>query len=368
MENNRKARVIAFYLPQFHQIPENDEWWGDGFTDWTSVKNAIPLYKGHEQPKIPAELGYYNLLEANARDKQAELAKAAGIEGFCYWHYWFGDGKCLLEKPFDAVLTSGKPNFPFCLGWANESWNAKVWGEKGKSDRLLVEQKYPGEADNLNHFYNCLSAFKDSRYIKIDEKPVFLIYKPMALPQQKEFIKMWNELALENGLKGIFFIGHTHKSIEIAPILSIGFDAINIVRTGEWLHNKKFLYKNIYSLIRYKLLNKPYIISYKKIIKLFTKPEDSNIKVYPTIIPNWDHTPRSGKRGYLYHGSTPELFKKHIETVFASVKNKPLDKQIVFLKSWNEWGEGNYMEPDSKFGRAYINTLNNALKNFNNKF
>ena len=365
---NKNLRIIAFYLPQFHPIPENDRWWGDGFTDWNNVKNAVPLFKGHEQPKVPTELGYYNLLESDIFKKQVELAKASGIEGFCYWHYWFGNGKRLLEKPFDAILTSGEPDFPFCLGWANESWKAKVWGAKGKTDKVLIEQKYPGKSDIIGHFYICLSGFKDSRYIKIDEKPVFLIYKPIALSEQKEFIETWNELAQKEGLKGIFFIGHTHQTNEIEPILSMGFDSVNIVRVGEWLHNKKFLYKNIYSLIRYKLFNKPYIITYKKIIELFTKPEDSQLNVYPTIIPNWDHTPRSGKRGYLYHGSTPNLFKKHVEKVFESVKNKPLDKRVIFLKSWNEWGEGNYMEPDNKFGRGYIDALKDAVVNFNNDY
>lgn len=364
MKNN--VRVIAFYLPQFHQIPENDEWWGEGFTDWVSVKNAHPLYHGHEQPKIPTELGYYNLLDSNVRDAQVKMAKESGIEGFCYWHYWFGDGKRLLEKPLDEILASGKPDFPFCLGWANESWKAKVWGEKGKSDRILIEQKYPSTSDIKAHFYNCLPSFVDSRYIKIEDKPVFLIYKPLLLPAQQDFVRIWNDLAVQEGLKGIFFIGHTHQSEEIDPILEKGFNAINIVRTGEWRQNRKFLIQNIGSLIRYKFFNKPYVIDYKKIIELFTKPEDANLNVFPSIIPNWDHTPRSGKRGYLFHGSTPELFKKHVETVLSSISQKPNDKQIIFLKSWNEWGEGNYMEPDAKFGRSYITTLKKSLSEFNN--
>ncbi len=360
-------RIIAYYLPQFHVINENNEWWGDGFTEWTSVKNALPLYKGHEQPKVPGDLGYYNLLEPDVRKSQADLAKDNGIEGFCYWHYWFGNGKRLLEKPINAVLESGEPNFPFCFGWANESWKAKVWGEKGKSDKLLIEQKYPGKKDVIDHFYANLAAFKDSRYIRVEGKPIFLIYKPLALPKQQQFIAVWQELALKEDLKGIFFVGHANRSDEIQDMLDLGFNAVNIVRNGEWLHNKRFLYRNILSLIQYKLLNKPYIIAYKKIIKLFTKPEDSRLNIYPTLIPNWDHTPRSAKKGYLYHGSTPELFKEHINTVLESVKNKPLEHQIIFLKSWNEWGEGNYIEPDSKYGKSYLNTLKSALANFSIK-
>ena len=172
-----KARVIAFYLPQFHPIPENDKWWGKGFTEWTNVGKAKSFFKGHYQPRIPADLGYYDLRVSETRKAQADMAKEYGVEGFCYWHYWFGNGKRLLERPFEEVLKSSKPDFPFCLGWANESWKAKVWDfNSTKRDRTLIEQLYPGDQDYKDHFYELLDAFKDNRYMRKNNKPICGIY------------------------------------------------------------------------------------------------------------------------------------------------------------------------------------------------
>jgi lipopolysaccharide biosynthesis protein len=168
-----KTRLIAFYLPQFHPIPENDAWWGPGFTEWTNVGRAKPLFRNHYQPKVPRDLGYYDLRVEETRIKQAEMAKRAGIEGFCYWHYWFGNGKRLLERPFNEVLETGNPDFPFCLGWANHSWSSKIWSPTGSKNTPLIEQTYPGEDDIIAHFNANLEAFKDNRYIKINNKPVF---------------------------------------------------------------------------------------------------------------------------------------------------------------------------------------------------
>ena len=173
-----KPRVIAFYLPQFYPFPENDEWWGKGFTEWTSVGKAKPLYRGHYQPKIPADLGYYDLRVASVREEQAKLAKEAGIEGFLYWHYWFGNGKRLMWEVFDEVLKTGNPDFPFCLGWANHSWYAKNWNKSATkgADKLLIEQRYYGEKDYRMHFDYVINAFKDPRYLKEDGKPIFYIF------------------------------------------------------------------------------------------------------------------------------------------------------------------------------------------------
>ena len=187
---SKKARLIALYLPQFHTIPENDKWWGEGFTEWTNVKRAKPSFEGHYQPRIPGELGYYNLLDADIKEKQAQLAREAGIEGFCYYHYWFGNGKQLLEKPFQQVIESGKPDFPFCLCWANHTWSNKTW-EKSSSlvkESILMEQQYGGIEDYTEHFYSLLNAFKDSRYIKIDGRLVFMIYDTMGFKDIKTFI------------------------------------------------------------------------------------------------------------------------------------------------------------------------------------
>lgn len=358
-------RVIAYYLPQFHEIPENNEWWGHGFTEWHSVKKAKPLYIGHDQPKVPGELGYYDLNDFAVRERQAELAENAGIEAFCYWHYWFGNGKQLLEMPFNKVLSSNKPNFKFCLGWANESWKAKVWSNtKGNEDKLLIEQKYPGEEDIKQHFFHLLEAFKDERYLKIDGKPLFVIYRPQQIPDSKRFIKIWNDLALENGLEGIYFVGHSQYSPEVNNILKLGYDAVNVVRLGDCRRSKKLILLHLRNLILYTLKRKPFIYKYRSAISELKGRENKRLEVFPSIIPNWDHTPRSGIHGFVLQDSTPEYFLKHVKQVFDSISHKPKEKQIVFLKSWNEWGEGNYIEPDSKYGYEYLNIIQKLLAQF----
>lgn len=217
-----KARVIAFYLPQYYPVKENDDMWGKGFTEWRNVANAKPLFRNHYQPQIPSDLGFYDLRIPQVREEQAQLAEAAGIEGFCYWHYWFGNGRRILEMPFNEVLSSGKPNFPFCLGWANHSWTNKTWQklDRFQKDITFIEQQYLGENDYRAHFYTVLPAFKDQRYITVDGKPLFLIYAADRLPNAKQFIILWNKLAKENGLKGIHFVARTTSTGSLNPKIS----------------------------------------------------------------------------------------------------------------------------------------------------
>jgi len=355
-------RIIAYYLPQYHEIPENNEWWDKGFTEWTNVKIANPLFKGHNQPKVPGILGYYDLNDSAIREKQADLAKYAGIEAFCYWHYWFGNGKQLLEMPFNEVLSSNKPNFKFCLGWANESWKAKVWSNpSGNDDKILIEQKYPGEVDIKQHFFYLLKAFKDERYVKIDGKPLFVIYRPDLLPEAHNFITIWNNLAKENGLEGIFFVGHTLYSTDVKDILKLGFDAVNVVRLGDCRRSKKLILLNIVNLVLYALNKKPLVYNFKDAISELQGKENKRLEVFPSIIPRWDNTPRSGIHGFVLHNSTPNFFLKHLKQVIKSISHKPKEKQIIFLKSWNEWGEGNYIEPDKKFGDEYLKILRSQI-------
>ena len=218
-DNDIKARVIALYLPQFHPIPENNKWWMEGFTEWTNVGKALPLFPGHYQPKVPADLGYYDLRVAETRKAQADLAREYGIEGFCYWHYWFGNGKRLLERPFNEVLSSGEPDFPFCLAWANESWRGFYHGLKTKE--TLIDQLYPGMADYTAHFETVLPALVDKRYITVDGKPLFMIYHPFDHPEMKEFIALWQQLAIRNGLKGVYFVAQTYTYGERKELLDI---------------------------------------------------------------------------------------------------------------------------------------------------
>jgi hypothetical protein len=225
--NDRSTRLIAFYLPQFHPVPENDAWWGKGFTEWTNVTKARPLFRGHYQPRLPADLGYYDLRVPEVREAQAELARNNGIEGFCYYHYWFA-GKRILERPFQEVVSSGKPDFPFCLCWANQTWTG-IW--HGAPGRVLVEQTYPGAQDNREHFMAVCSAFLDSRYLQIDSRPIFVIYKPLEFLEVSRFIKQWQELAIEIGLPGLHFIAHLEYHETDWDFRSRGFSSCVVAGT-----------------------------------------------------------------------------------------------------------------------------------------
>ena len=383
MKSN-KARVIAFYLPQFHPIPENDQWWGKGFTEWTNVAKAKPLFRGHYQPRIPADLGFYDLRLPEVREQQAELAREAGIEGFCYWHYWFGNGKMLLEKPFQEVLHSGKPDFPFCLGWANHSWKTGTWTRNG-SDQMIAEQQYLGESDYTMHFNHVLPAFKDPRYITVDGKPLFVIFDPYGLPM--DFILTWRKLATENGLPGVHFVGYTFNSLgrplynaqgeqvtrgyfntdEVQKYYNyltqeLHFDAVIPIGT----YRAEILTKNRYWFALQRKLSTAWNINFKalyqydKVMRHYYAPEDSSENVYPSLLPQWDRSPRSGMNG-IYINSTPEKFEKTLKEALKLIENKQTEHKILFLKSWNEWAEGNYVEPDLKYGHGYLDVLRRQL-------
>ena len=381
-----KPKVIAFYLPQYHPIPENDQWWGKGFTEWTNVGKAKPLFKGHYQPKVPADLGYYDLRMPEVREAQAELAKEAGIEGFCYWHYWFGNGKKILDYPFNEVLKSGKPDFPFCLGWANHDWTNKTWEGVSKKikEQTLLKMKY-NTIEYEKHFYDILPALKDKRYLTIDNKPIFLVFRPLDIPYPKEFIDFWQKLAKKNGLNGIFFIGIQHnmlpsertiknfftkkapdKSKELYDqIINAGFDAVN----SRGYNRADYFTISFWKMLKNKLsvffFNKKLlsICEQKHINKYLYVDEDKRNDVFPTLIPNWDRTPRSGRMARIYHHSTPKVFDEQISFVKNLIKNKQDDRKILFLMSWNEWGEGNYVEPDLKYGKMYLNVLKKHFTN-----
>ncbi|WP_159730172.1 glycoside hydrolase family 99-like domain-containing protein [Sphingobacterium sp. 18053] len=345
-----KIRLIASYLPQFYPTKENNEWWGPGFTEWTNVGKAEKLFKDHYQPRIPADLGYYDLRLVETRVEQAKMAQEYGIEGFCYWHYWFGNGKRILDRVFDEVLKTGCPDFPFCLGWANETWSG-VW--HGAKNKILLEQTYPGKADYKMHFEEMLPAFQDSRYIRVDDKPLFMIYKPELIPDAAEFISYWRELAAEAGLGDFYFVGQTIEIEKKSLILEMGFDAINVVRLYDYRRKEVNILSKGYS----KLFGSLNVYDYEVASRNFSGEEDRELDCIPTIIPNWDHSPRSGKRAYILHNSTPELFRKHVREVFDTIKDKPAEHRIAFVKSWNEWGEGNHLEPDLRFGKEYLKVL-----------
>ncbi len=362
-----EVRIIALYLPQFHPIPENDKYWGKGFTEWTNVVQAKPLFRGHEQPRIPADLGFYDLRYPEIKELQAEMAKDAGIEGFCYWQYWLGNGKMLLNTPFEQVLQSGKPDYPFCLGWANHTWSTGTWVKGGhKLDKqIIAEQLYPGREDYIAHFLYCLPAFKDPRYITVDGKPFYLIFNPYDNPVAiKEFMEVWQEQAIHYGLKGVHFVATSGSEGSIEEIKEMGFQAVNyreIERVEKLKFGGDYKYYN-----RKKIANRLHLparkIHYKDVVNNWFSGEEKNEFCYPTIIPNYDRSPRAGTAGTIIYGSTPALFEEHVRKAVDLIKDKPREHRIIILKSWNEWGETNYMEPDTKYGHAYLEALKRVIK------
>ena len=351
-------RVIAYYLPQFHAIPENDEWWGKDFTEWVSVRNGKPLFKGHQQPVEPGELGYYNLLDADIKERQAQLAREAGIEGFCYWHYWFG-GHQLLEKPLQQVMANGKPDFPFCLGWANESWKAKTWLDQQMApDRMLIEQTYSPEDDKA-HFEAILPMLRDKRYIQVDGKPLLMVYRPLDLPEAKAWTARWQQMAKNAGFNGLYLLGHVAYQKQIDEVLAMGFDAVNLVPLGDTKRNKFLALRHLPTLIKHLWGKSPLVYDYAQAIKVFASKVMRREEVVPSILPGWDHSPRSKNRAFIMHNSTPQAFQAHVKAIKDIVDKK--QNQIVMLKSWNEWGEGNYIEPDKRWGRQYLDVLREIM-------
>jgi len=399
-----RARLIAFYLPQFHPIPENDRWWGTGFTEWTTVARARPLFPGHYQPRVPADLGFYDLRLPEVRAAQADLARSAGVEGFCYWHYWFA-GKQLLERPFNEVLRLGEPDLPFCLAWANHSWTG-AW--RGAPKDVLIEQTYPGRGDHERHFDSLLAAFHDPRYIRVRGEPVFVVYNPLELPHAARFIEAWQELAAKNGLPGIHFVAHVgfdvhpydHRSHGFAA--AIFFDVLGVSVTSAWQRSLAWcraqptqtsrvravstaMYHEGRRAFRYGLpawhgtqhrqgvgreswrtalrrhLPRPRVFEYSEAMLHFLSRAKSDPGAYPCLLPNWDHSPRLGSRAIVLHNSTPELFRQPLRKALDLVAERPHEDRLIFVKSWNEWGEGNYLEPDLRFGRGYLDVLRDEV-------
>jgi len=367
MDQSKKPRLIAFYLPQYHPIPENDEWWGKGFTEWTNVVKAKPLFKGHHQPHIPADLGFYDLRVPEVRQAQADMARNYGIYGFCYYHYWF-NGKRLLERPFKEVLESGEPDFPFCLCWANETWTGK-W--HGLDDKVLIEQTYQGKQDFASHFQELLPIFNDQRYITIEGKPIFIVYHPEELPEPKRFTDLWRNLAIKNDLEGIYFLGI--DLIGNWDFVTSGFDgsilndfSIGVNSLGRRRQNIisklyfKILNRNIFNDIR-KIFRLPETFQYQDFVKASLNVMDLKPGTFPSIIPNWDNSPRARNNGIVLKESNPELFSIYLTEIIDRLKSRPADQQVLFIKSWNEWAEGNYLEPDQKFGKEYLQAIRDVI-------
>ena len=356
---SNKVRAIAFYLPQFYPTPENDEWWEPGFTEWTNVARAKPLFKGHYQPRIPRDLSFYDLRVPEVREKQAELAREAGIEGFCYWHYWFGNGKRLLSRVFQEVVETGKPDYPFCLCWANHSWYAKTW-DPNVPDKLLIEQTYPGEEDFVEHFNAMLPAFKDKRYIRVNGKLLFGVFKPWTVDMAL-FSNIWNRLARERGLSGFHFFSlaqgvEQYKRCDLSLFDSVVLDPMFTTLNPDLLSRKEQRKRKV--LLEH---GKPYYITYDRYMKKTLECFADYPMAYPCLNPDFDHTPRSGYKAKILHGSTPKKWSELLQRTIEMYSYRPFDENLLFIKAWNEWGEGNYLEPDSRFKKGYIEEMGKIL-------
>lgn len=344
------VEVAALYLPQFHPIPENDEWWGAGFTEWTNVQRARPLFHGHRQPVVPGELGYYDLRDPAVREAQAELARTHGVTSFCYWHYWFG-GRRLLERPFDEVLASGTPTFPFFLGWANQSWTGVWHGDPG---RVLMEQTYP-EGDDGAHFAALLPALRDPRYVRVGGKPVLLVFSPTDLPSPARFVDTWQMLADAAGLGGLYLVAWLEGrewGIQYETHAADGFDAglyvqFPFTRTVPARVRERLRARSE----RFGPLRYPYCED------LPSPARSLAGRVHASAQPNWDNTPRSGRRGVVATGSSPVAFRRHLGQALSRELANPPGERLCVIKSWNEWAEGNYVEPDAVHGRAWLRAV-----------
>lgn len=370
-----KIRPVAIYLPQFHPIRENNEWWGKGFTEWTKVTEAKPLFKGHLQPHLPSDLGFYDLRVPEVREAQAELAKENGIYGFCYYHYWF-NGRRVLERPFQEVFESGKPDFPFMLCWANENWT-RTW-DGGTTD-ILIEQKYSFE-DDINHIKILINYFKDPRYIRIDGKPVFAIYRSSVFPDMKKTLKMWREEALKHNIE--LYLCRFESFGDEKNYLEDGFDAsvefqphaftgrqkekVKTWKDEITIQTMSFAFSNKIKLLKRALgvVEQIGVIeSYKEIIKhsLSYRTDSTEYKRYRMIMPGFDNSARKRKDFFIVKDSTPERFGYWLEELLKTITPYTNEENLFFINAWNEWAEGNHLEPCRKWNNGYLQQLKIAL-------
>ena len=344
-------KVIAFYLPQFHRIPENDRWWGAGFTEWTNMKNAVPLFEGHYQPRIPLNDNYYCLTEVETLLWQATLAKQYGIYGFCMYHYWF-TGQKLLNRPLDLWLENPQIQLPFCLCWANETWT-KSWNVNSTDD-ILILQEYGNQRDWKDHFDYLYPFFSDNRYIKIQNRPLFVLYRPELLKNRREMLLFWNKLAKEKGLPGIAFAAQQR-------FFNIAKEADGDLFTYQIEYQPALAREHIESLAT--IDNGVRCIEYDTVWQAVLNFKPLNYKSIPGAFVDWDNTPRKGKKGVAFKGATPEKFKQYFAQQIQRAES--IYKQdMIFLFAWNEWSEGGYLEPDDKYQYAYLEAIRDIIKNF----
>jgi Glycosyltransferase WbsX len=347
-------RALAYYLPQFHRTPENDRWWGPGFTEWTTVRRARPLYRGHWQPRQPGLLGFYDLLADHVPMQQAELARGAGIDAFVYWHYWFA-GRRLLTHPIDRVLSAGRPDIGLCLAWANESWT-RVW--TGRSRQVLLPQTYPGVDDHRAHYAWLRRAFVDPRYVRVRGRPVFVLYRPHRIPDLACLVEVWSEEAARAGDDPPYLVGE-----------------LDLVTDRRWLERNRHLLDAVVELSWTRAFGRlhrprkrlprlrPQRAAYATVAERISRPAANlGVRQLPLVLTGWDNTPRQGLRGLVAEGYEPAELERAVARAAAWGRTLPADERIVLLKSWNEWSEGNYLEPDRRYGLAWRDACHRGLR------
>ena len=353
------TRLIAFYLPQFHPTPENDEWWGTGFTEWRNVVKARPLFAGHYQPHLPADLGFYDLRVPEVREQQAALAREYGVYGFCYYHYWF-HGRRVLQRPFAEVLESGRPDFPFCLCWANENWT-RVWD--GGERALLLEQRYSAE-DDRSHIRSLIAAFRDRRYIRIDGRPLFLVYRTEALPDPARTAEIWREECTRAGV-GDPYLARVERFVGGVDPATIGFDAaVEFAPEGGGAPMFRGAMPRVLSKLGLfpRCFQENYVAKYDHVVAGMRRKPAAAYTRFRCVSPSWDNTPRRRTGARVLIDATPDKYGVWLrETLRETARTSRGDRRIVFVNAWNEWAEGCHLEPDLRWGRAYLEATRRAV-------
>lgn len=362
-----KTKILAMYLPQYHTFKENDEWWGKGHTEWVSCKASKSLYKNHYQPRIPLNKNYYDLSTVDEQIKQAELAKKYSIYGFCYYHYWF-NGKILMQKPLENMLNTPEINIPFCISWANHTWTQSP--KKSDQKRVLIKQEYGDEKDWIKHFNYLLNYFNDDRYIKIDGKPMLIIYDAKGITEWSKMQKCWNKLAVEAGFSGIYYVSTIKYENEIKITSNMNFDAQFEYQPTYALSRGNFLnyawYANIKRVVCRDIIHRPCVLNYDKVWKRVLKSNhNGQLKTFLGAYNDWDTTARWGKAGIVHQGASPEKFKKYFQMQYKRSNN--LKNEFMFFTAWNEWSEGAYLEADEKNKYGYLEAIRDVVKNDGNK-
>jgi hypothetical protein len=370
-----RIRPIAIVLPQFHPILENDTWWGKGFTEWRNVAAARPRFLGHYQPHIPADLGFYDLRLDQTRLAQSELAREYGIHGFCYYHYWF-NGRRILEKPVDEILKLAAPDFPFMLCWANENWT-RAWD--GSENSILLQQNYSDD-DFRAHAEHLMPYFKDERYIRVNGKPVFAIYKDLEIPDTVRMCEIFQRVAYEHGMQLYLCRFERRMGTRSEKPQSLGFDAgiefqplsrsLNLYQRDQSKRVNKRVKKFVFNLARkvgmkykdFELVSRVFlrdeIINYSEFVDYDINQGLSDYLCYPGVSPSWDNSPRRTRgKATIFHGSTPEVFEKWVKHKVATFNPPSAEEDLLFINAWNEWAEGNHLEPCLKYGHRYLQAL-----------